>query len=757
MTIQNPRLPELTLDLQKTTVFVSRPFRLTQADKGYIQPFRLTNSWSAYDVSEINLNFAATKPDGQIIDIKKEPNRFKQENGIWLFYLPEEIAQAVGNVTAYFYVTDSSDTILATTTKFGYEVSARYGDDVKSNSYISEIEDMEKQFQEYLANAKAQVNAQNDLTNEYKQQLSQTLSEMSDKVATWLSNKTAAIDQDIKNRQDNLDRLNADYQAKYNELVASWQNKIAEINTDWEQRKAEIISEAKNQRTDISNEWESLKSKFKTDRDSAISQANTSFKEKLDAIQADWNNQKSKLEQEITDFKTNLENKVQVVMNKVSDLVTHTYPDLSSKTDAISTKIAQLKEEFSKIDFSTYATKDDLKNYQPDLSKLVVKTKILTGQNELKRVEFSPYKKNDGSFAVNIEYNDFTKQHLKNLLVKDLPKIQESIGNLQTTKADKSELSNYATKTDLTTKADKSELGNYATKDELNSHQPDLSNYATKSDLDNKVDRSDLNNYAYETQKELSNKANSSELDSYATKGDLDNKADRSELSNKADRSELSNYAKTGDITTAIQNVRIKQDFLDGSNNYASKMVYSPKWSDGYLTFDMSDSYATYKTKTLTDRVSAMQEQITQLQLEVKKKIVIPVSHGLSGTVYNTSDQKYSVKFFIPNIDLSVGQWELFTFYYGHWSMSYNDQTGKFEDDSHTNKVYCKDLVTFYDDYGKLKSSIEFTERNEKYSTVTRNIPISIQDNFLIFDFGKTGIELPRQTSRFAYYIERSK
>lgn len=780
--IQNPRLPELTLDLQKTTVFVSRPFRLTQADKGYIQPFRLTNSWSAYDVSEINLNFAATKPDGQIIDIKKEPNRFKQENGIWLFYLPEEIAQAVGNVTAYFYVTDSSDTILATTTKFGYEVSARYGEDVKSNSYISEIEDMEKQFQEYLANAKAQVNAQNDLTNEYKQKLSQTLSEMSDKVATWLSTKTVAIDQDIKNRQDNLDRLNADYQAKYNELVASWQNKIAEINTDWEQRKAEIISEAKNQRTDISNEWESLKSKFKTDRDSAISQANTSFKAKLDTIQADWNNQKSKLEQEITDFKTNLENKVQVVTNKVSDLVTHTYPDLNSKTDAISTKIAQLKEEFSKIDFSTYATKDDLKNYQPDLSKLVVKTKILTGQNELKRVEFSPYKKNDGSFAVNIEYNDFTKQHLKNLLVKDLPKIQESIGNLQTTKADKSELSNYATKTDLTAKADRSELGNYATKDDLNNHQVDLSNYATKtdlttkadkselssyatkddlnnhqvdlsnyatkSDLDNKVDRSDLNNYAYETQKELSNKANSSELDSYATKGDLDN---------KADKSELSNYAKTGDITTAIQNVRIKQDSLDSDNNYTSGKIYSPEWSDGHLTFDMSGSYATYKTRSLVNHMSAMQEQITQLQLEVKKKIVIPVSHGLSGTVYNTSDKKYSVKFFIPNIDLSVGQWELFTFYYGHWSMSYNDQTGKFEDDSHTNKVYCKDLVTFYDDYGKLKSSIEFTERNEKYSTVTRNIPISIQDNFLIFDFGKTGIELPRQTSRFAYYIERSK
>lgn len=594
MTIQNPRLPELTLDLQKTTVFVSRPFRLTQADKGYIQPFRLTNSWSAYDVSEINLNFAATKPDGQIIDIKKEPNRFKQENGIWLFYLPEEIAQAVGNLTAYFYVTDSSDTILATTTKFGYEVSARYGDDVKSNSYISEIEDMEKQFQEYLANAKAQVNAQNDLTNEYKEKLSQTLSEMSDKVASWLSNKTAAIDQDIKNRQDNLDRLNADYQAKYNELVASWQNKIAKINTDWEQRKAEIISEAKNQRTDISNEWESLKSKFKADRDSAISQANSDFKAKLDAIQTDWNNQKSKLEQEITDFKTNLENKVQVVTNKVSDLVTHTYPDLSSKTDAINTKIAQLKEEFSKIDFSTYATKEDLKNYQPDLSKLVIHYgKLNKDNNYIRSDEYKPIKDEKGNFVFQLD-DDWAPFRTKQILTKDLPKINQDIGNLQTTKADKSELGNYATKTDLNNKTERplfeAMLQNYATKSELNNHQVDLSNYATKSDLDHKADRSDFSYYA--TKNELDNKADKSELSSYATKddlnnhqvdlsnyatkSDLDNKADRSDLSyyapkyeldNKADKSELSNYATKDNLGSKADRSEL--------SNYATKYSFN--------------------------------------------------------------------------------------------------------------------------------------------------------------------------------------
>ncbi|MES5130638.1 BppU family phage baseplate upper protein [Lactobacillus iners] len=790
--IQNPRLPELTLDLQKTTVFVSRPFRLTQADKGYIQPFRLTNSWSAYDVSEINLNFAATKPDGQIIDIKKEPNRFKQENGIWLFYLPEEIAQAVGNVNAYFYVTDSSDTILATTTKFGYEVSARYGEDVKSNSYISEIEDMEKQFQEYLANAKAQVNAQNDLTNEYKQKLSQTLSEMSDKVATWLSNKTAAIDQDIKNRQDNLDRLNADYQAKYNELVASWQNKIAEINTDWEQRKAEIISEAKNQRTDISNEWESLKSKFKTDRDSAISQANSDFKAKLDTIQADWNNQKSKLEQEISDFKTNLENKVQVVTNKVSDLVTHTYPDLSSKTDAISTKIAQLKQEFSKIDFSTYATKEDLQKVQPDFSKIIVQNKTLDDKREIKIFSHHLIQNPDeGFWVVSLAEGDTVPRRVQKMDAA-FSKMKEKIGNLQTTKADKSELSNYATKTDLNNKTERplfeAMLQSYATKSELNNHQVDLSNYATKSDLDHKADRSDLSNYAskyeldnkadkselsqyatksdlashqpdlsnYATKSDLDNKADRSDLSYYAPKYELDNKADKSELSNyatkdnlgsKADRSELSNYATRGDINSAIQNVRIKQDSLDSDNNYTSGKIYSPEWSDGYLTFDMSGSYATYKTRSLVNHMSAMQEQITQLQLEVKKKIVIPVKHGLSGTVYSSSDNKYYVKFFVPNIDLSVGQWQLFSFSWESWH----------ESSFMKNKFYGDQLVTFYDDYGNLKPSVKFHVSGNDYPRYTQDIPIRIENDFLVFDFAATGLTLPTQTSEAAYYIEREK
>lgn len=362
MTIQNPRLPELTLDLQKTTVFVARPFRLTQTDQGYIQPFRLTNAWSQYDVSAENLNFAATKPDGNIIDIKNEPTRFRKEGAVWLFTLPVEIAQAVGNVTAYFYITDKSNNILATTTKFGYEIGARYGDDVKSNSYISKIEDMEKRFQDYITNAHNQLNEQNNLTNESRDKLNKFLSDKQTEVTNWISSKTAEVDRDIKSRQDQLNSLNSQYTSKYNELVATWNNRLTAINSEWNSKKTDYDNKAKTQRDSVNSEWNSLKSQFTTDRNNAIKTANDSFTAKLNSIQSDWNAEKSKLETEINQYKSQLEAKVQPVADKVNDLLNTKLPDLNGKADAVQKKIDKLRADFNSIDFSSYATKMDLNN-----------------------------------------------------------------------------------------------------------------------------------------------------------------------------------------------------------------------------------------------------------------------------------------------------------------------------------------------------------------------------------------------------------
>lgn len=593
-------------------------------------------------------------------------------------------------------------------------------------SYASVVDDFNSKYNqryESITNSFNQVQSQIDTANS--------------KISDAISNATNDVEQAKNSMQQNYANIVNDFDSKYkqqynsitesfnqvknkvdgyNQAVQDFNNRIDTTVSNANSRLDTVVNNAKNRvDTTITNAESTLKnaSDKAGETNKQLEQLVQDAKGKADSVNETLENLKQRTQKQEEDFNkvvVDTNNKVDTAINKIPDEIDKNLNAKDARVQELQNSITKLKDDvtafdgktkkqfedienhikevsngIAHLDLSKYATKDDLKSYQPDLSKLVVKTKILTGQNELKRVEFSPYKKNNGSFAVNIEYNDFTKQHLKNLLVKDLPKIQENIGNLQTTKADKSELSNYATKNELSNKterplfeamlqnyatkselnnhqvdlsnyatksdldhkadrsdfsyyatkneldnkADKSELSSYATKDDLNNHQVDLSNYATKSDLDNKVDRSDLNNYAYETQKALSNKANSSELDSYATKGDLDN---------KADKSELSNYATTGDIKTAIQNVRIKQDFLGSDNTFTSGKIYSPNLVDGHLTFDMSDSYATYKTKSLASHVSAMQEQITQLQLEVKKKIKLRQYDMILGTLY--ADEK---------------------------------------------------------------------------------------------------------------------
>lgn len=377
MMVNSPRLPTLDLDVQKDVRFIVRPFKLTQGDKGYVQPFRLTNAWSQYNISATNLAFHATKPDGTVIEIENEPTRFAQENGVWLFVLPEQVAQAIGNVTCYFSVIDG-DNLVASTTKFGYEVSAKFGAEIPSNNYVSALEDMEKQFQDYLANANNQLNKQNQLTNESKQQLTQTLSDMSKKTQDWLTAKTAEVDADIKTRQDNLNALNTQYQAKYNELVASWNNKLISIQSDWDARKAEILAQAKDQRDSISSDWDTLKAKFNGDRDDAIKTANDNFQTKLAEIQTDWNAEKTKLEKDIADYKTALENKLKPVADKVTDLLNNKLPDLNGKADAVQAKVDQLKADFNAIDFSSYAKVSDVYTKQEVDQKVASAGKVKT-------------------------------------------------------------------------------------------------------------------------------------------------------------------------------------------------------------------------------------------------------------------------------------------------------------------------------------------------------------------------------------------
>lgn len=275
-------------------------------------------------------------------------------------------------------------------------------------------------------------------------------------------------------------------------------------------------------------------------------------------------------------------------ITKLKDDVTAFDGKTKKQFEDIENHIKEVSNSIAHLDLSNYATKEDLQKVQPDFSKIVLQTKILDSNNKVAYTEHALSKSNDGTWKACVGIESTIPARVKNLC-NTLPKIQEKIGNLQSTKADKSELSNYATKTDLNNKTERplfeAMLQNYATKSELNNHQVDLSNYATKSDLDHKADRSD---FSY-----------------YATKNELDI---------KADKSELSNYAKTGDITTAIQNVQIKQDSIDKEGKFTDSKVYSPTFVNGCLVFDLTDSYTTWYVANFKNEIANMQQQLEELK-----------------------------------------------------------------------------------------------------------------------------------------------
>ncbi|MBC6350448.1 hypothetical protein [Lactobacillus melliventris] len=209
--VENPNNPILNLDVQKMQSWVAPAKLMYQGDKGYRQPFRLTNAWNEYEVKAENLCFSATKPDGQIIEVENEPERFTEQDNIWYFLLPDEVTQKTGSVSCYFYVKDNINNIVASTTKFSYQVEAKFTDEERSVSYVSALERLQKKFEEYIENAKVSINQMTDSSNEVKQEAIDRLNEAR---------------QQFESQLNHMINQFAEYQSKYNELLSALNQKF---------------------------------------------------------------------------------------------------------------------------------------------------------------------------------------------------------------------------------------------------------------------------------------------------------------------------------------------------------------------------------------------------------------------------------------------------------------------------------------------------------------------------------------------------
>ena len=301
----------LELDLQKVTTFVSRPFRLTQGDKGYIQPFHLSVGFAPYSATADTLCFAGTKPDGQIIEVEAEPSRFSKDGDTWFFSLPDEVAQAIGTFEAYFYV-KKGNSVVASTTKFAYEVGAKFGDDEASNSYVSVFNSLRDKFNQIIESSRTELNNWTSLNNKAKADLDQLLKDLKTQTDNWLSAKSSEIQGIITN-----------YNNKYNELVAKWNNQITTQQNDYTAQKAKIDSEYKQQ-------LENLKAQ----------------------LNSEWQQQKQAQQASFDSFKADLTNRISQAKSDIDGIQTK-IPEMQTKLDSINSKIQA-------VDFSSFVTKSDL-------------------------------------------------------------------------------------------------------------------------------------------------------------------------------------------------------------------------------------------------------------------------------------------------------------------------------------------------------------------------------------------------------------
>ena len=383
--VENPNNPILNLDVQKMQSWITPAKLMYEGDKGYNQPFKLTNAWNEYTVTAENLCFSARKPDNQLIEVENEPSRFKLEDGIWYFKLPDELTQAVGQVKCFFYIKDEGNNIVASTTKFAYNVEAKFSDEEQSISYVSALERLQGIFEQYIENAKNEVNEMDSVSNEYKQKLLDLLANLQKQVDDWVAAKTTEIDADIRERQTALDTLSTNYQNEYNSLVTKWNDQMAAQNiqyaADKKQRDDTYAADKKDRDDTYTADKNSRDTAFAEEQNArttafntAMDGFNTDYQAKLAAalkditdqrdakiaqIDQEWTEKKTTLTNELDTFKTNLLSQLTTVANSVDKLTNTDLPAMEAKADEVQAKVDQLSADFGSIDFNSFAKKAD--------------------------------------------------------------------------------------------------------------------------------------------------------------------------------------------------------------------------------------------------------------------------------------------------------------------------------------------------------------------------------------------------------------
>ena len=514
--MEQPKMPMLTLDLQKTATYNTVPLRLTQGDKGYIQPFTLTNAFQQYTVTADVLGFRAMKPDGKYIEIQNEPGRFSLADGVWNFSLPDELTQAIGTVTgAYFYVKSGSN-IVASTTKFNYSISAAWSSDEESNNYVTKLEELTKKLQEMVSAGATTVTGLNNYSNEAKATLTKILNDFTASVNTWKTTTTTAVDKVLADEKTALQKAQSDWNSEYNKVVAYYAN----MATEWTAKKASYdklvadeIAKMETAKTSAINDFTNKSSAklievsnsladLETKKTATLNKVASDGTAKVAEIQKSYDTLNGTMHSTLNTFKTDTASALKLL---ATDKATALSAIETEKKTALEKLVAEKNTAIAKIgtdstakltaiqsDYDTFKSgmKTTLDGLLKDVPALESRVQALTTQ--LDDIDIVSVKAVADKATADVA--GLTKSMVKSATVNgDTKVLPDTAGNLALT-IQNPDLSPYALDTDVTKKIDDIQVGgrNYILNSDkyLTSNTPGYFYSATKingSDLSNRI------------------------------------------------------------------------------------------------------------------------------------------------------------------------------------------------------------------------------------------------------------------------------
>lgn len=571
MDLQKVTLPLLILDVEHNDQKQALAHVLNQHDAGYVQPFILNSGDDAYDAPAEDFHFRASRPDGQIIDVDNSDGSLVQKGDQnWLLNLPTGVTEAPGLVKCVVYAKDGGR-VLASSQQITYNVMPAFDiDDVNHISYVPDLDKLKADLQNLVGKAQEQLDhsgtTQPDLTGYAK---------------------TADVNKELDTKADKTALENYALKSDITQPDLSAYAKVTAL----ENYATKQALDAYALKTDLPDLTGYAK---KTDLPAPVDLTGYAKKADLPDIsgletQADHANDVKKINETLETYA------------KKSDL---------PKTDGLETK-ADHKADVDKLNKALDSKADktalDSKADKAALDNYALKADVPAAP------DLTAYAKTADLAAYETSANHKA----------DIDKLNEALSN----KADVSaipalpDMSKYALKTDLKNvdltgyltkddadhllgeKADKSELADYAKKTDL-PPIPDLAVYAKVTDvakaLNNKADKADLTEYAKTADVEQVNKA-ATNANTAATNANR--------LANMAMQNSLSSINISKNAVKGIQ--------VDGGRP-ADRDKYG--WVNlqlGLNTYlkkaDADSEYAKEADlEALTDRVAALEQKLNQ-------------------------------------------------------------------------------------------------------------------------------------------------